>query len=74
MTFQANDGEDVSEVFTAAEDDRAVDADDVLARDLSPVIPNIPTQVCPPGVTSIFCLGGGPLRTEVSVPNMSIDF
>jgi len=73
--IQANDGEDVSEVFTAAEDDRAVDADDVLARDLSPVIPNIPTQAPPvvrpfrgPPRPNLFGNGGRPKQRPARRP------
>ena len=73
MSFQANDNEDVSKVFTEAETDRAIVADDVLASDLSPVVPNLPTQAPPvvrrrPQRPNLFGNGGRPQKRPVRRP------
>jgi len=70
---KANDNEDVSEVFTEAETDRAVDAEAILANDRSPVVPNIPTQAPPvaprrPQRPNLFGSGGRPVKRPARRP------
>lgn len=70
---KANDNEDVSEVFTEAETDRAIEAEAVLARDASPVVPNLPTQAPPvvprrPQRPNLFGSGGRPQKRPVRRP------
>jgi len=71
---KANDGEDVTDTVTEAEADRAINAEEVLANDPHPVVPNVPTQA-PPVVRgpprhrpNLFGQGGRPQKRPVRRP------
>ena len=66
---KANDGVDVTEEVKDAEKERKIELDSVLANEVAPPVPNIPTQPPPtrppppprrPGRPNLFGLGGRP--------------
>merc|ERR1712168_978360 len=83
---KSNDGEDVAEVTEEAEKDRKVDLEAILANEVSPPVPNIPTQPPPtrpppppprrlpqrpPRPNNIFGFGGRPKPRPARRPSDS---